>query len=300
MERQHVVADKKRLQVAVVGPGRLGLACALALLGDDELALAGLVGRQGSARVLPNQLRHFPLVEHIRDLPPVDLALLCVPSAVATEVAHDLLQCRVPLVECAQLKSHLLAVHHESLDGAARRYRVSAVIGAGWDPGMFPLLGKAFNTLIPQGQTVKHEHPGLMLHHSQAVEALPGVRRALEGEVRASDGELQRYVYVEVMRGADFDRVRASILSDPIFAGEITQVFQIDNLDELEAPVGQGLVIERHATAAPGVHASLILEARFDIIDFAARVMLKACRRLPTLPHGAHRFSLEQEDSFSP
>lgn len=287
-----MAADKKRQQVAVVGPGRLGQACALALLGDDELALVGLVGLQGSARDLPNRLRHFPLVGHIRDLPAVDLALLCVPSDVATEVAHDLLQCRVPLVECAQLKSHLLAEHYESLDGAARHFRVSAVVGAGWDPGMFPLLGQSFDTLIPQGQTIRHDHPGLMLHHSQAVEALPGVRHALEGEVRTTEGALQRYVYVEVMRGADFERVRTSILSDPIFAGEVTQVFQMDSLAALEAPMGQGLVIERHATAAPGVHASLVLEARFDAIEFAARVMIQACRRLRTLPHGAHRFSL--------
>ena len=287
------MVDKKRPQIAVVGPGRLGQACALALLGDEALTLAGLVARGGSAVHLPGPLRHFPVVTHIRDLPAVDLALVCVPADVATEVAHDLLQSEVPVVECAQMRSRDLIVHHESLSGAAHRYRVRAILGAGWNPGILPLLTQAFKTLIPHGQSVEHDHPGLSLHHSAEVERLPGVQQALEGEVGASNGESQRYVYVQTKRGADFDPVRSAVLADPLYAGEVTQVFQMDSLAELEDANGRGWVMERHATPSPGKHASLILEARFDTIDFAAQVMLKACRKLPTLPIGAHPFRLE-------
>lgn len=290
------MVDKKRLQIAIVGPGRLGQACAQALLGDEALSLVGLVARGGSPVHLPGALRHFPVVTHIRDLAAVDLALVCVPSDVATEVAHDLLQSHVPLVECAQMRSRDLIEHHEALSGAANRYRVRAVLGAGWDPGIRPLLTQAFETLIPHGHSVEHDHPGLTLHHSAGVERLPGVQQALEGEVRASTGEPQRYVYVEIKRGADFAQVRNAVLADPVYAGETTQVFQMDSLADLEEANGRGLVMERHAMPRPGIHASLILEARFDPTDFAAQVMLKATRKLPSLPVGAHPFRLEPNE----
>lgn len=288
--------EKKRLQVAVVGPGRLGQACALALLDDAEFSLAGLVRRPEATGSLPGRLGDVPLVTHFRDLPVVDLALVCVPPQQVAEVAHDLMQARVPIVECARLEGGARRAHYETLDGCARRYRVSAVVGAGWDPGLLPLLSQAFHTLIPHGQTVQHQHPGLATHHSAAVEALPGVRQALECELRAQGGALQRYVYVELQPEADFDAVRTRIAADPLFAGEATQVFQMDSLAALEAPEGEGLVLERHARGSAGPHASLVLEARYDVTGFAARVMLKAARRLPSLSHQAHLFSLEPGD----
>lgn len=285
--------DKKRLQVAVVGPGRLGQACAQALLDHPDLMLAGLVHHGDKASSLAGRLRQAPRVAHIRDLPPVDLALVCVPPDVATDVGHDLLQARIPIVECARLDPRAGAAHYEALTGAARHFRVCAVLGAGWDPGMLPLLTQAFDTLIPHGHTTTHAHPGLTLHHSTAAAACAEVEDALEGEVRAPGGALQRYVYVKLAPAADLTHVRAWLEADPLYAGESTQVFEMDSLDDLAAPVGQGLVIERRASGTSGRHTGLVLDARFDEADFAARVMLRAAMQILSLPHGAHLFSLQ-------
>ena len=71
-----------------------------------------------------------------------------------------------------------------------------------------------------------------------------------------AEGAGQRYVYVELEPGANFEAVRAAILADPMFAGEATQVFQVEHLTEVESEAGQGVVLERQETAAAGVHAS--------------------------------------------
>lgn len=76
---------------------------------------------------------------------------------------------------------------------------------------------------------------------------------------------------------------------------EAIQVFEMDKLSELEARDNEGILVERMATAAAGTHASLVLEARFDVCDFAARVMLDAARRIASLPHGAHPYSLASD-----
>lgn len=284
----------KRLQVAVVGLGRLGRACALALLESGELALAGMVVRRPPPHeALPGRLQRFPLVTHVRDLPPVDAALLCVPTDVVAEVARELLQARIPVVECASLDGQALAAHYARFDDMTRAYRATAIVGAGWDPGLLPTFRRAFEVLIPRGRDTLDRHPGVSLHRSAAVDHLPGIKDALVGEYRGEGGALQRYVYVELHKGVDFERVRAAILADPLFAGETTQVFAVENLEEVEGEAGQGVVLERLAVASAGIHASLLLEARFDPTVFAAQVMLDAARQLPALKHGAHRYALK-------
>lgn len=282
----------RRLQVAVIGLGRLGSACATALLDEGDLALAGVVRRPTAPAALPGRLQRFPRVTHVRDLPAVDVALVCVPTDSVAGVARELLQSRIPVVECASLEGQALAAHHALLDDAARGHRCTAVVGAGWAPGLLPLFVKAFDLLIPRGHTALHRNPGLSLHHTAIVSRLRGVKDALAGEFRGEGGVRQHYVYVELQRGADFDAVRSALTADPVFAGEPIQVFQVDSLAELEAGSGQGVVLERLAAADSGAHASLLLEGRFDSDVFAARVMLDAARRMASLPHGAHRYFL--------
>lgn len=286
------MAKPRRLQVAVIGPGRLGTACARALLDDEDLALAGIVRWTDSSTELPADLRRHPVVTHVRDLPQVDAALVCVPARQVAGVARELLQARIPVVECAALEGRELELHHASLDEMCQRYRATAVVGAGWNPGLLTLMQRAFQTLIPRGDEVQHRHPGVALHHSAATEQVAGVEEALEGEVQGPDGLPQRYVYVRLQPKADFERVRAEILADPLHAAEATQVFELDDLEALESGHDEGVALERRATAASGSHASLVFEARCEPADFAARVMLDAARRLPVLHHGAHRYAL--------
>ena len=90
------MGQPRRLQVAVIGAGRLGAACARALLEDEDLALAGIVRRTDSSGELPAGLRRHAVVTHVthvRDLPLVEAALVCVPAQqVAVDPDPQLLQ----------------------------------------------------------------------------------------------------------------------------------------------------------------------------------------------------------------
>lgn len=279
----------KRAQLAVIGFGVLGRACALGLVEAGDLELAGVVRRSGGA--LPPPLHRVAVATHLRDLEQVDAALLCVPSDAALGIARDILQQRIPLVECARLEGHARQGYYDALDRAARNHRVAAILGAGWDPGVLPLIRHLFEALIPRGQTLSDKHPGLSLHHSAIAAAVGGVRDALATEHRAPGGGLQRYVYVELNQGADIAAVTQAIKADPLFIDAEVQVFALPDLAALEA-AGSGIVLERRATATAGRHESLLLEARFDAAIFAARVMLDAARGLGQLVPGAHRHVL--------
>ena len=279
----------KREHLAIVGFGALGRACALGLLEAADLELTGVIRHTGGT--LPAPLHRVAVATHLRELRQVDAALLCVPPDTALGIAREILQQRLPLVECARLERRARQSYYDALDRAARNHRVATIVGAGWDPGVLPLLRHLFEVLIPSGQTLSEKHPGLSLHHSAIAAAIGGVKDALATDYRAPGGALQRYVYVELKPGVDIGAVTQAIEADPLFVDAEPHVFAVPDLAALEA-AGSGIVLERRATATAGRHESLLLEARFDAPAFAARVMLDAARRLAGLGPGAHHYAL--------
>ena len=274
-----------RLRLAIVGFGRLGQACAHALREAPDFELAGVVRRNLGA--LPPPFEHVAVAGHPRELARASIALVCVPAQATLDVARELLQQRLPLVECAALEGSALAAHHRALSEAAHRHRVPAVVGAGWQPGALPLLQRVFEILVPHGRTETSSHPGVTLHRTAALEGIAGVQAALACERRAADGRPQRYLYVQLAQGASFVEVERRVRADPLYAGEETALFQVDDVAALEA-AASGIVLERRGSAGVDAHQSLLLEARFDAVRFAARVMLDAARQLPQLRPGAH------------
>lgn len=203
-DARSIIETMKQLQVPVIGQGRLGNAYADALVGNEELALAGIVPRSDSRGPLAGRLRGFSVVGQVRGLSAVKVTLVCVRADTVPRVARELLQVRIPIVERANFEGEALDSHYAELDNVTRRYRTSAVVRAGASPGVLPLYCSASGMLIPHGQDVFHRHPDASLHQSTAVAHLPGVKSALAGEFRGFGGVLQRYVYVELKDGADF------------------------------------------------------------------------------------------------
>ncbi len=270
-------------KIAVIGFGSLGRQCTEALRDDPGLALAGVVRRTP----LPIEgLRDIPVVDHVSALAGVDAALLCVPADSVQGVARELLQRRLPVVECARLHGEAFAAHLQEMQRMAHLYKSTAIVGAGCDPGILSLFRQQFALLIPHGHTRSSLHVGSSLHHSLAAEGIAGVRKALSMEQKTAQGTLQRYVYVELEAGSDAAAIEQAIRSDPLYHDEETLVFPVHSLADLEAE--RGVLLERHAASGNSSHAGLLLEARFDELRMAARMMLAAARALPLLAHGAH------------
>jgi len=274
-------------QVAVIGFGRLGRACAAALRNDEHCRLAGVVRRpQAVAAGLPPEFGQVPVVSHISELKQVDVALVCVPTEQARGVAHDLLQHRIAVVDCVDLHGDDMRRHKASLDKVAVHHHCSAVVGAGWDPGALSLFRELFALLTPKGHTDLRHRSGVQLHHTTLAGDIPGVRDLVAMQQPGPGGVLQRYVYVELADGADAAQVETAIKGDPLWAGEQVLVFPVDSVAALEDE-DHGVVIERRGTAAGVDHQLLLLEARFSEAALSAQVMLAAARLLPAQQHRA-------------
>jgi diaminopimelate dehydrogenase len=205
-------------------------------------------------------------------------------------VAEGILQQRIPVIECARLEGGALAAHHKALDTFARSRKVAAIVAAGWDPGAVQLFQRLFGMFIPVGQTLLSTRPGVNLHHTAVAEDVAGVAGALATQLRGADGRVTHYIYVELARQADLEQVTADIVMQPAFAGEHVIVLPVDSIAALEA-TGHGAIIERRGASIAGPHPTLLLEARFDVHAFAARVMVDAVRQLPAGAGGAFAYT---------
>jgi diaminopimelate dehydrogenase len=278
----------KRQRLAILGLGKIGKACGEAILASADFELAGLVRRPETvAKPAPDSFKGIPRVADTSELSRLDGVLICVPTNLVLTSVQALLQRRLPIVECATLHGAAFAQHKQSIDRAARRHRVPAIVGAGWDPGFLSLLRALFTLAAPKGATTTTERPGLALHHSASAQAVVGVRRALCTELSTAAGRIQRYCYVELDQGADVERVTTAIRNDPLFLDQDTFVFPVDSVAALEDS-GHGVVIERRGTAGRTAHQAFVLDARFDLPATTAQVMIAAARTLPSRSAGAH------------
>ena len=123
----------KKRRIAIIGLGNLGRKCAEALLADPALALAGVVRRNPAPL---GWLGDTPVVGHVAELGAIDAALLCVPPDRVLGMANELLQRRLPLVECARLHGDAFLAHKAEMQRVARLRKTTAVVGAGCDPGI--------------------------------------------------------------------------------------------------------------------------------------------------------------------
>lgn len=274
----------RKTRLAIIGLGKLGRACAEAISADPGCVLAGVVRRPAS---VPSPALQAPVVAHVSELNAVDAALVCVPADDVLGIAKALLQSRIPVIECARLHGAAFLEQKAEIHRIAVHHKVTAVVGAGCDPGALSLFRSQFALLVPRGHTDTRLQGGGGLHHSLAASGIAGVRQALATERKSADGTLQRYVYVELEPSADAAAVESAIVSDPLFLDAETRVFPVDSLAALEE-THRGVMLERHAAAGEAGHAAFLLEARYDEAGLAARMMLAAARALPFLPAGAH------------
>lgn len=277
-----------KLRLAVVGFGNLGRACVQAIQLDEQAQFAGIVRRQEHVmQILPEGYENIAVAGHITELGQVDAALVCVPGEEVLGVAHDLLQGGIPVVECAALHGEAFLEHKNELDRMAERFKVPAVVGAGWDPGMLSVFRDVFALLTPKGKTEITHRPGLNLHHTTLAHAVSGVRAALSTELYSTSGRRQHYVYVELEEGASLEAVENAIAVDPQFIEDETYVFPVESIALLEEE-GHGVLLERRGAASAVDHQLFLLEGRFSERALAAQVMVAAARSLDKRRHRAY------------
>ncbi len=145
-------APVRRRRLAIIGLGKLGIACGKAIAATEDLALAGIVRRPANLnQPLPPTLQGARVATHASDIDAIDAALICLPPELVLETATDLLQHRVPIVEAAILPAAGRRSHREAIQRVAHRHRTRGDHRGWMGPGSAVAFPRALCRIDPEG-----------------------------------------------------------------------------------------------------------------------------------------------------
>ena len=231
----------EKIRAAVVGYGNIGQYVVEALEVSKDFNLVGVVRRNASD--VPASLAGVKVVSSLEELEKVDVAILATPTRSVEKFAVEALSLGINTVDSFDIHAKIPQLRKKLSEIAVKAGKVS-VISAGWDPGTDSMVRALLQACAPKGISFTNFGPGMSMGHSVACKAVEGVKDALSMTIPMGTGIHRRMVYVELLPGADFEKVAATIKADPYFVNDETHVTQVDSVDSLK-DMGHGVNLIR-------------------------------------------------------
>ena len=275
----------KKIRAAVVGYGNVGRYALEALETAPDFEVAGIVRRNGSA-FKPLDLSPYEVVDDVRKLNAVDVAILACPTRSCPEYAKMILPLGINTVDSFDIHSSIVDYRRELMTINKETNTVS-VIAAGWDPGSDSIVRTLMESLAPKGLTYTNFGPGMSMGHSVCVRSKKGVKNALSVTIPLGEGIHRRMVYVELEDGFSLEQVTADIKADPYFASDETHVFQVDNVDELR-DMGHGVNLVRKGVSGKTQNQRMEFDMSINNPALTGQVLVNVARATMRLQPGCY------------
>ncbi len=236
------------MRLAIYGYGNLGRGVEAAATAASDVSLVGIFTRRDVRKVrAASGAEVFAAEEVFAFCDRVDVLAVCGGSATDLPTMTPQLASRFQVVDSFDTHATIPA-HFAAVDAAAREGGHTALIAAGWDPGLLSLARLYFAAALPCGKSYAFWGRGASEGHSDAVRHIPGVKDAraytlpreevrqavaAEQTVLLPAGAFHRRVcYVVAEAGADTCRIEREIRALPhYFAGNDTEVHFISEAE---------------------------------------------------------------------
>ena len=294
------------MKIAIYGYGNLGRGVELAIRQNPDAELFGVFTRRDPKTVTTLTSAPVYAAQDVENyVGQIDVMIICGGSASDLPEMTPMLAKSFNVVDSFDTHARV-PEHFANVDKAALLHGHTAIISAGWDPGLFSLARLYMNTVLPDGRDYTFWGRGVSQGHSDAIRRIPGVKDARQYTVpvedalrRVRNGENPdlttrqkhtRECYVVAEEGADKALIEKQIKEMPnYFADYDTTVTFISEeemkRDHAELPHG-GQVIRGGATGKDGGHRH-VMEFSLKLAsnpEFTASV-LAACARAITRMH---------------
>ena len=288
------------MKIAIYGYGNLGRGVELAIRQNPDTELFGVFTRRDPKTV--KTLTGAPVyaaqdVENYAGQ--IDVIIICGGSASDLPEMTPMLAKSFNVVDSFDTHARV-PEHFANVDKAALLHAHTAIISAGWDPGLFSLARLYMNIVLPDGKDYTFWGRGVSQGHSDAIRRIPGVKDARQytvpvpdalAKVRAGENpELTtrqkhtRECYVVAEEGADKALIEKQIKEMPnYFADYDTTVHFISEEELLRDHAGMahgGFVFRSGRTGENKEHKHVIeYSLKLDSNpEFTASVLV-ACAR---------------------
>ncbi len=224
-----------------MGYGNIGHFVLDALQEAPDMEIAGVVRRKVTD--IPAELQPYKVVTDIKELGPVDVAILCTPTREVEKYAAEYLAMGINTVDSYDIHG-LIPELRKNLDKIAKEHATVSIISAGWDPGSDSVVRTLMEAAAPKGMTYTNFGPGMSMGHTVCVKSKEGVKNALSMTIPLGTGIHRRMVYVELLPGYTLEQVAKAVKEDPYFASDETHVMQVDSVDQVK-DMGHGVHMTR-------------------------------------------------------
>ncbi|HNU10854.1 MAG TPA: diaminopimelate dehydrogenase [Rubrivivax sp.] len=292
------------IRIGIVGHGNLGRGVEVAVAHNPDLRTVAIFTRRDPAGLRP-QVAATP-VHRIDELPAfagkVDVLVLCGGSKDDLPVQSPELAARFNIVDSFDTHARI-PEHFAAVDRAARAGGTTALISAGWDPGLFSINRVMGEAVLADGATYTFWGKGVSQGHSDALRRVPGVAAAVQYTVpvdsavqearsgtRAELTTRQKHTrecYVVLAPGADAQAVREAIVTMPNYFADYDSTVHFVDADELardHARMPHGGFVIRSGNTSDA--ARQVIEYRLQLDsnpEFTASVLVAYARAVHRL-----------------
>lgn len=289
-----------KIRIGIAGYGNLGRGVESALQGSTDMELVGVFTRRAPESVKTHTGGPVYTMEQAAAMADkIDVMILCGGSR------SDLPEQTPALAELFNVVDSFdthakIPEHFEKVQQAAQKSGHTAVISAGWDPGLFSLNRVLGQAVLPNGADYTFWGKGVSQGHSDAIRRIPGVKDARQytipvqkalDRVRAGENpdlttreKHTRECFVVAEENADLKAIETAIVTMPDYFADYDTTVHFISEEELLRDHGGiphgGMVFRTGVTGFEKEHKHVI-EYRLQLDsnpEFTAGVLV-ACAR---------------------
>ena len=241
----------EKIRIGILGYGNLGRGAELAIRKNSDMVLSAFFTRRNPESLKTNS-PEVPVyhVDKLLDMKnDIDVLIICGGSATDLPVQSPKYAEHFNIVDSFDNHAHI-PEHFANVDASASKGGKTALISAGWDPGMFSLQRLLGNCILPDGSDYTFWGRGVSQGHSDAIRRIEGVLDAKqytipvpEALAKVRNGENPvlttrekhtRECFVVAAEGADKARIENEIKTMPNYFADYDTTVNFISMEELK------------------------------------------------------------------
>ena len=291
------------IRVGIYGYGNLGRGVELALKENPDMTAVGVFTRRAPESVKTQTGIPVYAASELESMRgEIDVLILCGGSS--TDLPGQTPQMAKLFNVVDSFDTHAkIPEHLKAVDEAAKGAKKTAIISAGWDPGMFSLARLYGGAILPGGNDYTFWGKGVSQGHSDAIRRIEGVADAKQYTIpvesaleRVRKGENPclttrekhlRECFVVAKDGADKARIENEIKTMPNYFADYDTIVHFisgQELNEKHAGLPHGGVVIRSGETGNGnkhvIEYSLKLDSNAEFTASVLVACARACYRL--------------------
>ena len=239
------------MNIGILGYGNLGrgIECAVRQNADMELKAVFTRRDPKTVKILTEGVPVYSTDDVLAHKDEIDVLIICGGSA--TDLPKQTLEYAKYFNVIDSFDTHAnIPTHFANVDKSAKESGHTALISAGWDPGMFSLNRLYTNCILPEGNDYTFWGKGVSQGHSDAIRRVKGVKdgkqytipvpSALEAVRNGENPELTtrqkhtRECFVVPEEGADLAQIENDIKTMPNYFSDYDTTVHFITQEELD------------------------------------------------------------------